>query len=459
MIEDGFVSQNRETNRRAFLQRAGAGAAALTLPGLLAACGSSSDSSTSTSASTAKQGFTPSSGTDIPRTTVKFGMAPYADASFYVIGMKRGWFNDVGIAIAPAPTGLQVTPDNVTTKLLTHEADIATYYGPGRIATMGKAPNLKMLGFSDTYLGTYFLAAPHSGIRAVPKLVASGTAFNQAIKDAMGDLKGKRVALDNTGEHRDFTNASFNLGGISRNDFKATVTNVTSMLALAKGGKIDCCDPNGAAQVIALLNDGWYPVVGVSDLLSGLPPGDPRAVASIGHEGPASSQEYYDKNTETVLRFMSVMFRIIDEIRTNPDQVLADQAPYVSAVSGTKTGVPELKGVYKVIDPLSTFEEQTQFWVDLKDPHSYQSVYNAQIKAAEAGGVLPKGKTYTADDAIIGRTVYAELVKLKKDYESLKGSGGNLEGKKAQLAHQAVTHAQHRNYLDAYRLQQAATAS
>ena len=36
-------------------------------------------------------------------------MRPYADNTFYVIGMEKGWFKDVGITITPEPDGLKTT--------------------------------------------------------------------------------------------------------------------------------------------------------------------------------------------------------------------------------------------------------------------------------------------------------------------------------------------------------------
>ena len=60
----------------------------------------------------------PEPGADIPAATVKFGMRPYADNTFYVIGMKKGWFKEVGIEFDPAPYGLKANDSDVTTLLL-----------------------------------------------------------------------------------------------------------------------------------------------------------------------------------------------------------------------------------------------------------------------------------------------------------------------------------------------------
>jgi ABC-type nitrate/sulfonate/bicarbonate transport system substrate-binding protein len=319
---------------------------------LLVACGSSSSSSSSgstPSSSAAAAAAAPaggplavSPGTTIPSTTVKFGMAPFGDSSFWVIAIRKGWFKDVGINIAPAPDGTDVTPDNVVQKMVTGEADVATFYGPGRIATLAKAPQLKMFGFSDTYLGNYLLAAPNSGAEPVSKLVASGVPFATAIKQAMAKVKGQNVAFTNTGQHRDFLQGIFTLGGVSFTDVKPIATDDAHILALAKGGQAKFTSPEGAAQNVELLNEGWFPLVSTNDLLSGLPPGAKLAVAAIGHEGPTASADYLTKNWETALRFLSVMFRTIDAIYAHPAQVLPAQVPYLTARSGVQVTVPSI---------------------------------------------------------------------------------------------------------------------
>ncbi len=450
------------TTRRSLLKLAGAGAVSLTVPSFLAACGSDSDDKASTTAKAASTGSGPldvSPGGTIPMKTVKFGMAPFADGTFYVIAMRQGWFKEAGIDIAPAPTGLQVTPDNVVTKLVTGEADIATFYGPGKIATMAKAPQLKMFGFSDTYVGTYILVSPSAKQQTVSELVAGGMEFEAAVKQALAPMKGKPVAFSNTGQHRDFLQQSFTIGGLTFDDVKVTATTDAKILQLAKGGKVDYTSPEGAAQNIELLNDGWTPLVSVDDLLKGLPAGDPRSVAAVGHEGPACSEEYFKANRETCLRFISVMFRTIDAIAADPEKYIPDQLPYLASVSGTKSTVADLKSIYANNDPLIPFDKQTEYWSDPKAPTSYKTIYDAQIASAQKGGVLPKGKTFTADDAIIGKEVYDQLVALRKGYDDLAAKAGSLTGAAKAMAADAKTQYDNRNYLDAYRMIKTATAA
>lgn len=444
------------STRRSLLKMAGAGAGAIALPSILAACGSDDKPATPVAAGSGP--LSVSAGGEIPSKTVKFGMAPFADATFYVIAMRQGWFKDVGIDITPAPTGLQVTPDNVVTKLVTGEADIATFYGPGKIASMGKAPQLKMFGFSDTYVGTYILVSPGAKTQTVSELVAGGMAFDAAIKQALAPMKGKPVAFSNTGQHRDFLDQAFKLAGLSFSDVKVTATTDAKILQLAKGGKTDYTSPEGAAQNIELLNDGWVPLVSVDDLLKGLPPGDPRSVAAVGHEGPACSDAYFKDNRETCLRFISVMFRTIDAIAADPEQYLPDQIPYLESVSGTKSTVEDLKSIYANNDPLIPFDKQTQYWGDVSAPTSFKTIYDAQIASAQKGGILPKGKTFTAEQAIVGKEVYDQLVALRKGYDDLVAKASGLSGAKKTMAADAKAQYDARNYLDAYRMIKTATA-
>jgi hypothetical protein len=73
--------------------------------------------------------------------------------------------------------------------------------------------------------------------------------------------------------------------------------------------------------------------------------------------------------------------------------------------------------------------------------------------------VIPKGKTFRPDDAIVGKQYYDELVTLKAAYDALVSKASGLSGAKATLAAKAKTQYAHRNYLDAYRLLKGAVGA
>jgi hypothetical protein len=235
-----------------------------------------------------------------------------------------------------------------------------------------------------------------------------------------------------------------------------TTIDDAKMVQLAKAGDVDFCSPAGAAQNVELLKIGWYPIVGVEDLLNGLPPGDPRAVGTLDHIGPALNQKFYEANRETVLRAMSVNFRIVDAIVNDPDKTLPVQLPYLESVTGGSYTLDDIKLIYSSIDPPTVFEDQGKFWTEKDNPQYYANVYNPQIESLQAGGVLPKDADLDASQVFLGTEVYQTMLDLKDRYDSLASDAEKADPK---LAAKAKTQADNRNYLDAVRFALAATNS
>lgn len=422
---------------------------------VLAACAGSSDAEPETSV----DGFVPSAGSEIPTVDLKFGMKPFPDSTFYVIAMNRGYFDDVGLNIEPKPFGTAVTPDNVVSLLKNGAVDIATINGPSMVKFMSQVPDLRMFGFADTYEATYLLASPNSGVTSAGDRIDDGVDPAKAIEETMAEVEGKGVAINNTGSQRVFINTIFEAGGLTFDDVDLTVTDDAKIVQLATGGEIEFATPDGSGQNVQLLKLGWYPAVSVNDLAQA--PGNEAVVsASLSHEGPAALDSFMEKNTETALRFLSVMFRTIDDIEEDPDSALPDQLPYLESRSGVDLGVDGLKQVYEVIDPLTPFEEQPKYWDEsLKDPTYFETVYSEQIKAAQSGGILPAGDSLEPSSNIVGGKYYQILMDLKEGYDDLLTDVDELTGDSAELAADAAKQYEWHNYLDAYRLLKAASGS
>ena len=105
---------------------------------------------------------------------------------------------------------------------------------------------------------------------------------------------------------------------------------------------------------------------------------------------------------------------------------------------------------------MKSFEEQAEYWLDQDNPYHYWNVYMPQIKAAQDGGLLPKEKSFRPDDAFTAPYVYRTLLQYRQWYDQLKSEAGGLEGDRAKLAELAAVHYENRNYLDAYRILDAA---
>lgn len=425
------------------------------------ACGSDSSDSTGTSGESGDAegaaSLEISPGSEIPEVDLKFGMKPFPDSTFYAVGIDRGYFEDVGLNITPSPYGTDLTPDTVVQLLVNGDVDIATINGPGTVKVMSQVPDLRMFGFADTYEATYLLASPDAGVEAVSDRIADGQDPAEAIHDAMQEIKGRPVAFNNAGSQRVFLNTVFeDHGEMTFDDVDLTVTDDASIVQLAKGGQIDFATPDGAGQNVELLELGWYPLVQVSDL-DAIPENENVVAASLSHEGPAAMSDWLDENQETALRFLSVMFRLIDAMEAEPEAAYEEQLPYLTSRSGTDIGVEGLTQVFSVIDPLAPFDEQPQFWDEEEGGSRYFGVvYGEQISVAQEGGILPEGDL-KPEDNIVGGAYYDMLLDLKGMYDELAPQAGDLTGENAELAETAAQHYEWHNYLDAYRMLREAT--
>ena len=337
---------------------------------------------------------------------------------------------------------------------------MTSQFGPTNIAGMVNAPNVKMFAFCDAYTGILILAPPGTQYETLSSALASGEALEQAMPRIAGQLEGKKLSIDAEGVHRTFLDTVFDLGGVSPDDIEIVSVDDSRMLLLARGGKVDFAKPQGGAQTALLLSQGWYPIIGVEDLIRGLPAGDPRGVSGIGSSGLATSTDFFKKDPGTIYRTAGVMFRVIDGIQTDlqngTDETLSTILPVIESAAAVKLGMDTLKEIYKTVDPMRNFEEQASFWVDKDDPFYYKNVYQPQIDAAQKGGVLPASKSLTPDDAFLAPKVYGDLAKYKSDYDGLVGNAASLTGDAKTLADDAAKQYQNRNYYDAYRFLNAA---
>lgn len=76
----------------------------------------------------------PEPGTEIPKSTVRLGLLPYADGSFPIIGVKKGFFSDVGITMSP-PDGTTLTEESAHSLLVRGDVDITHGYPPNFLPT------------------------------------------------------------------------------------------------------------------------------------------------------------------------------------------------------------------------------------------------------------------------------------------------------------------------------------
>jgi len=407
-------------------------------------------------------GFDPdkaSPGTDVPKVEVSLGMRPYANDLIFVAGIKQGFYDAVGMTITPKPYGRKVLPDQAIPLLVNKQIDTQALYPPDVIATMDSVKNIRFIALTDLFQGFAVLAHPDTKAKTVRQFMAEGLSFEEAMKRTMAQLKGQKFATAPVVDNRIFLDTVFKLGGLDmKKDTQLIVTPDANALQLATSKQIEFASPTGAPFTAQLRGAGWLPLVSPIDVLTYMPagPGSPTA-ALVGTPGVATDADWAQQNPETVLRFVSVMFRIVAAEQADPEHTLASMLDYVNAFAGTSLDIAGLKLTIDTLSPLSNFDFQKNYCDNDKSALYYRTAFDAAAKFNVDKGALPKAE-YDADDVIWACDVYHDLVELKARSDKLQKQleAGTLSADKQALVDKAKQYYAWFDYLDSYRLLRAA---
>jgi ABC-type nitrate/sulfonate/bicarbonate transport system substrate-binding protein len=156
----------------------------------------------------------PEPGTEIPKATIKFGMRPYADNTFYYIGIKKGWFDEVGISFDPPPYGIKANDSNVLTLMLNGQLDVISEYCPLILPTYKDSRALKCIGLVANNIAFSILANPALKLKPIKEYISEGMNFDEALKATLAPVAGKTLVVAPELSARPFQEGLSNLSGV-----------------------------------------------------------------------------------------------------------------------------------------------------------------------------------------------------------------------------------------------------
>ncbi len=395
-------------------------------------------------------------GTEIPQADIKFGMRPYADNTFYIIAMKQGWFKDVGVNIVPPPYGLKVTDTNVVALLLNGQLDLSSEYCPLMLPTYKTSHQLKCIAFTDTFLAEAILANPKLHLKSFKDYVKQGLDFKQAIHAAVAPLQGKTLVGAPELSDRPFEEAVAKFAGVQWN---LQVLDDAKSLVLAKSGREDFVNPEGAPIVYTLTQAGWTDLVDIGDLYKYGPAGlDSPIEPLVAIVGVGANASYVNAHQNAVLRFLSVVWRTIDAVQKDPS-LFALQAPYLNSVAGTNLDAEGVENTIKVLDPLSPFGYDNTYFDDKNSVPYYRNAWTAIIRDYASHGVIPPNSV-TADEIVWAAAIWHQMVDYRDKADAIFKSlaGKALDAERQKLLTKARQYYEWFDFLDAYRLARAVAA-
>jgi len=398
----------------------------------------------------------PEPGTNIPAASVQFGMRPYADNTFYIIGMRKGWFKDVNITIEPQPEGLKVTDTNVTALLLNGQLDLISEYCPLMLPLYKTTRLLKCIAFTNNSIGETILANPKLKLKSFKDYMKEGKDFKTALHDALAPLQGKTLVGAPELSDRPFEELSSQMSGVT---WKLQIMEDSKSLVLAKSEQIDFINPEGTPIVYLLEKAGWTPLLNNDDIITNAPGGvDSPIERLVAVVGMGANANFVNAHPNTVLRFLSVVWRIMDETKKDPS-LFDIQAPYLNSVAGTDFDGKGVAEVVNSLDPFAPFEYGKTFYEDAKSARYYKNLYTAIINDYVAHNIVPKG-VVTPDQFIWGAAIWKQAMDYKTRTDALMAGlqGKTLTAEKKAQLDKAKQLYDWYDYLDAFRFATAAAS-
>lgn len=394
------------------------------------------------SQSTGKTESQDSSKGEIPKVKLKFATEPYPDHTVPYIGIEQKFFEDVGIELETVDS---IDADKVPSVLVAGTYDFASGAPSLFIPSMGQG-EFTTFAFSNLFLG-YSVMAPE-GTKTYSDFVDEGMSGEDAIKAALGQMKGKIFTYPSESAIKPFIDLCFQKAGMTLDDVENEVIDDSNGVALMLSGRADF-KVGGVQSAATLASNGFVPILSAKDIVESAEASiDSEEVRSILHNGWTTTKKWADENHDTVLRLASVCFRINQYVNDNPEDAAKIHVNYVNSLAGTEFSEEEVQGLYSTSIPLYTWEMQVPWFEDEEDPLYWEYEIGSTLKMYESEGLF-KEEEYKPSDIVSADGVYKELKELKTQAEENLEKLSDVEGEAAELKEKAEYQYSIFNYLDA----------
>jgi ABC-type nitrate/sulfonate/bicarbonate transport system substrate-binding protein len=406
----------------------------------------------------------------IPRVTVRYAHAAFLDQSEAILGIRKGWFEEVGIELHPKPHGLVLPSAERAANLIAGNVDVVATGVYNLLPAMGKARNLRVFFQKDIFRGYRLMAQPGKGYKSLEDFTKEGLSAEEAFRRTAQQLKGKTITYLSEPSRQQFIEMIYRRGGLTKADTD-TITTINvddnQTIAMMVSGRADF-QFSGAPAMVELTRRGFKPIVTAFDLArTARPTADSEELLAILKVGWGTTAEWLEKNRETALRMAGVGFRIAKFIREQPEEALAMHVPFLNSIAGSQMTTEFGKWLYDVVHPYYTFEDQADWYENPQSVFYYPYEVGARIKDAEKKGIFKPGEM-TVDTIHVADDFYRELKELRAKAAPLiaeardKIGRARQAGKDAGRAQELLQRAEQLfagyAFLDAHRFAQAAVA-
>lgn len=402
---------------------------------------------------------------EIPEVRVEFCHAPYLDHTQSIIGLEKGWFDEVGVTFEPEPYGSVPATENAVQALASGACDVLSASAIFMLPSINDVPPYKWFVHGDIFQGYALMGQPDAGYKSVDEFIEEGNDPREAMALAVAQLEGKRFAYPSEAPIKGFINLALEQADMTLDDVQSIVAEDAKTWSMMLAGQADF-QVGGVPSRLTLETKGFKPIITSQHLAQyAEPSAESEELRAIFHDGWGALDQWIDNNYDTMLRMSSVMFRIAEFQNEHRGEALEIHVPFLNSAAGTDIDTETAIVVYESLDPFVPFEGQRSWYLDYDNPINYDYVTGAHIKMWEERGLFELGEVQV-EDISIAKDVYEEFLEMQAQSETLfeeaeaaiadaEESGGNPE-KAQELLDQARYWYDAYNYLDAIRWAEAA---
>ena len=330
---------------------------------------------------------------EIPAVKVRFAMVSYTNHTWPIIGIRNGYFGDVGMQLEPADG--RVIFENQTVPLLeNNETDVSTIFVGVLTPVLDKIKNIRPFMIHSYWQGNTILTGPGSGFKTIDDFMSAGKNFDEAAKLTVAQLKGQKLTVPPTISTRPWLEFIYGFAGMKLEDSDLVILEDPNAVQLAVSGGAPFAAPAGAVQIYQLqFQAKWRPLISTRQLVkyAGGPNGAP-VQKILNYDGFAATTDYIAKNKDNIQRFNSVLYRTMADV-FGPNQMaeLQEQVPFVNAANGSSLDAAAIKFIFTELDPFFPWASQARLWSDTADPLFYKNVYDYQVQKFIADKTIAAG--------------------------------------------------------------------